>query len=105
LTPQKTGSLSGLGTETGRNAGNVTRMVSYGDSMTFFSDLSAGLKGKSFKGLDRINELPPVLGLKSARTDTPSEMNSPQLMTTRRVSSRRHLLTTKRKESAEFTGR
>ena len=65
----------------------------------FFSDLSAGLKGRSFKGLDRMNELPPVFGLKSARTDTPSEVNSPQLMATQRRSSRIDLLNTKRKPS------
>jgi len=68
----------------------------------FFSDLSAGLKGKSFKGLDRVNELPPVFGLKTSRTDDPSENNSPQLLSTsRRNSSRRDLLASKRRPGAE----
>jgi len=67
----------------------------------FFSDLSAGLKGRSFKGLDRINELPPVLGLRTSRTDDISENNSPQLLSTRRNSSRRDLLASKRKPAAD----
>ena len=64
--------------------------------MPFFSDLSAGLKGKSFKGLDRINELPPVLGLKTSRTDDLNENNSPQILSTRLNTSRRNLLAFKK---------